>query len=36
MATGMDYLVVGNYILDKRSQHSQANFLNYVNQFDPD
>lgn len=33
MATGMDYLVIGNFILDKKSQPETEQFDNHLNQF---
>ncbi|KEF32241.1 Nodulation protein nolO [Marinobacter nitratireducens] len=36
MATGMDYLVIGNYILEKTSQPNQEQYLDHINQFELD
>lgn len=36
MATGMDYLVIGNCILDKKSQADQERFSDHVQQFELD
>jgi len=34
--TGMDYLVMGDFLLDKKKQKQQVDFKQYINKFEPD
>jgi len=34
--TGMDYLVIGDFLLDKKKQKRQLDFKAYMNKFEPD
>ncbi|PIU41106.1 MAG: hypothetical protein COS99_07150 [Candidatus Omnitrophica bacterium CG07_land_8_20_14_0_80_42_15] len=36
ISTGMDYLVIGNFLLDKKRQKKQVDFTKYMNKFEPD